>query len=85
MLVQHFAGYISKDKEVNTPSFFDLNFKLSYDFKLKGSAKLQLNGGVQNIFNNYQNDFDKGVFRDSKYIYGPALPRSLTFGLKIMI
>ena len=85
MLVQHFAGYIPKDIEVNTPSFFDLNFKLSYDFKLNGSSKLQLNAGVQNIFNSYQNDFDKGTFRDSKYIYGPALPRSLTFGLKIMI
>ncbi len=85
MLVQHFAGYIPNDIEVNTPSFFDLNIKLSYDFKLKGSAKLQLNGGVQNIFNSYQNDFDKGTFRDSKYIYGPSLPRSLTFGLKIMI
>ncbi|MGC1391378.1 MAG: TonB-dependent receptor, partial [Bacteroidales bacterium] len=85
MLVQHFAGYIPKDIQVNTPHFFDLNLKLSYDIKLKSSAKLQLNGGIQNIFNSYQNDFDKSVFRDSKYIYGPALPRSLTFGLKIMI
>ncbi len=85
MLVQHFAGYLPNDIEVNTPSFFDLNMKLSYDFKLKGGAKLQLNGGVQNIFNSYQNDFDKGTFRDAGYIYGPALPRSLTFGLKIMI
>jgi outer membrane receptor for ferrienterochelin and colicins len=85
MSIQHFAGYIPKDIQVNTPNFYDLSIKLSYDFKLRGSAKLQLNGGVQNIFNSYQNDFDKGVFRDSKYIYGPALPRSLTFGLKIMI
>ncbi len=85
MLVQHFAGYIPNDIEVNTPSFFDLNLKLSYDFKLKGSTKMQLNGGVQNIFNSYQNDFDKGTFRDAGYIYGPALPRSLTFGLKIML
>jgi outer membrane receptor for ferrienterochelin and colicins len=85
MLVQHFAGYIPNDIEVNTPSFFDFNMKLSYDFKLKGSAKLQLNGGVQNIFNSYQNDFDKGTFRDAGYIYGPALPRSLFFGVKIII
>jgi len=85
MLVQHFAGYMPNDKEVNTPGFFDLNVKLSYDFKLKGSAKLRLNGGVQNIFNSYQNDFDKGTFRDAGFIYGPALPRSLTLGLKIMI
>jgi|WetSurMetagenome_2_1015567.scaffolds.fasta_scaffold13406_5 outer membrane receptor for ferrienterochelin and colicins len=85
MLVQHFAGYVQNDIEVNTPSFFDLNVKLSYDFKLKTSAKLQLNGGIQNIFNSYQKDFDKGTLRDAGYIYGPALPRSLTFGLKIMI
>ncbi len=85
MLLQHFAGYIANDIEINSPNFYDLGIKLSYDFKLNGSVKLQLNGGVQNIFNNYQNDFDKGTFRDSKYIYGPALPRSLTFGLKITI
>ncbi len=85
MLVQHFAGYISNDIEVNTPDFFDLSMKLSYDFQLNGSTKLQLNGGVQNIFNSFQNDFDKGIFRDSKYIYGPALPRSFTFGVKILI
>lgn len=85
MLLQHFAGYIPNDIEVNSPSFFDLNLKLAYDFKLNGSAKLQVNGGIQNILNSYQNDFDKGIFRDSKYIYGPALPRSLTIGLKIMI
>jgi outer membrane receptor for ferrienterochelin and colicins len=85
MLVQHFAGYILKDEQVNTSEFYDLNLKLSYDFKLKGSAKLQLNGGIQNIFNSYQNDFDKGTYRDAGYIYGPALPRSLTFGLKIII
>jgi len=85
MLVQHFAGYIPKDIQVNTPVFFDLNIKLSYDFKLMSNAKLQVDGGIENIFNSYQNDFDKGVFRDSKYIYGPALPRSFFVGLKIII
>jgi outer membrane receptor for ferrienterochelin and colicins len=85
MLLQHFAGYIPKDIQVNTPDFYDLSIKFSYDFNLMNNAKLQLNGGVQNIFNCYQNDFDKGTYRDSKYIYGPALPRSLTVGLKIII
>jgi len=85
MLVQHFAGYIPNDIEVNTPDFFDLNIKLSYDFRLNGNTKFQLNGGVQNILNSYQDDFDKGADRDSKYIYGPALPRSLTMGLKIVL
>jgi outer membrane receptor for ferrienterochelin and colicins len=85
MLVQHFAGYVPEDTENKTPDFYDLNLKLSYDFKLNSSAKLQLNGGVQNILNSYQNDFDKGEFRDAGYIYGPALPRSISFGAKIII
>ena len=85
MLVQHFAGYIAEDMEKVTPEFYDVNLKLSYEFKLNESAKLQLNGGVQNIFNSYQNDFDKGEFRDAGYIYGPAMPRSFFFGLKFII
>lgn len=85
MLVQHFEGYVAEDTEKKTPDFYDLNLKLSYDFKLNSSAVFQLNGGVQNIFNSYQNDFDKGEFRDSGYIYGPALPRSFLFGLKVVI
>ena len=43
----------------------------------------QVNAGVQNIFNAYQNDFDKGADRDSGYIYGPSLPRSFFAGVKI--
>lgn len=85
MLVQHFAGYIAEDMEKVTPEFYDVNLKLSYEFKLNESAKLQLNGGVQNIFNSYQNDFDKGELRDAGYIYGPAMPRTYFFGLKFII
>jgi len=44
---------------------------------------LQLNGGVQNIFESYQKDFDRGANRDSGYIYGPSLPRSFFAGVKI--
>lgn len=85
MLVQHFAGYIVEDTEKETPDFYDINLKLSYDFNLNGSAKLQLNGGIQNIFNSYQDDFDKGQYRDAGYIYGPALPRTFFMGLKLSI
>jgi outer membrane receptor for ferrienterochelin and colicins len=85
MLVQHFAGYVSQDTENITPDFYDLNLKLSYNFKISRGASLQLNGGIQNIFNSYQSDFDKGAFRDAGYVYGPALPRSFFFGLKIII
>lgn len=85
MLVQHFAGYIQEDRERETPNFFDINLKASYDFKINSSAKMQINGGVQNIFNSYQKDFDKGELRDASYIYGPSLPRTYFFGMKLMI
>ena len=85
MLVQHFAGYVAEDVEVITPDFFDMGIKVAYDIKLSNNSVLQLNGGVKNIFNSYQNDFDKGADRDAGYIYGPALPRTFFVGLKLGI
>lgn len=85
MLVQHFAGYIEKDEQVETPQFFDLNIKVSYDIKMSNNNTLQINGGIKNIFNSYQNDFDKGVNRDAGFIYGPGLPRTVFVGVKMDI
>lgn len=83
MLVEHRAGYIEKDRTVETPSFMEMNFKAGYDFHLYKNIILQVNAGVQNIFNAYQSDFDKGKNRDSGYIYGPGMPRSYFAGVKI--
>lgn len=83
MLVQHLAGYIPMDKAVNTPDFFDMNIKLAYDFHIYKDINLEVNTGVQNIFEAYQSDFDQGPNRDSAYIYGPATPRSYFAGIKI--
>lgn len=85
MLVQHFAGYIPTDREELTNPFFDLNAKLSYSFNLSGGVIMEINGGMKNIFNSYQNDFDKGELRDAGYIYGPSLPRTIFFGAKFLI
>ena len=83
MLVQHFAGYVEKDVAVLTNAFFDMGIKLSYDFKIYRTIGLQINGGVKNIFNSYQRDFDQGADRDAGYVYGPSLPRTLFFGAKL--
>ena len=72
-----------KAEAVKTPKFLDLGVKLAYDFKLYKTVDLQLSGGVQNILEAYQKDFDRGANRDSGYIYGPALPRSFFAGVKI--
>lgn len=82
MLVQHLAGYIPVDKAVKTPDFFDTNIKLSYDFHLYKEIGIEVNAGIQNIFNAYQSDFDQGKKRDASYIYGPATPRSYFAGVK---
>ena len=83
MLVEHHAGNIEKDRTEKTDDFMEVNFKAGYDFKLYKGITLQVNAGVQNIFNAYQSDFDKGATRDSGYIYGPGTPRSFYAGIKL--
>ena len=83
MLVEHRAGYIEKDRTEKTPSFMEVNFKAGYEFNLYKNINLQINAGVQNLFNAYQKDFDQGKDRDSGYIYGPGMPRSYFAGVKL--
>lgn len=85
MYVPHEAGVIERNRTEKSPSFFDMNWKFSYRFPIQKSAELELNAGVQNIFNAYQKDFDKGPDRASSYIYGPSLPRSYFAGVRINI
>lgn len=86
MLVQHLEGSGTPvDVAKVTRSFFDAGLKISYDFRIFNHSSLQLNAGIQNIFNAYQRDFDRGHLRDSGYIYGPSLPRSLYAGIRIHI
>lgn len=84
MLVGHAAGSgVDEPVAVNTPNFMEVNMKLAYDFPIYKYISLQVNGGIQNITNAYQKDFDKGWNRDSGYIYGPSLPRSYFVGVKV--
>lgn len=85
MYVPHLAGFIENDKLEKTDSFFDANIKLNYDIRISGNYILQLNTGVQNLFQSYQKDFDQGGERDSGYIYGPGLPRSWFAGIKLSL
>lgn len=85
MDIPHFAGApgIDKDLVKRTSAFLETNLKLSYRFTLKSIGQdLQFNAGIQNIFNQYQDDFDTGKNRDSNYIYGPGRPRTFFFGFK---
>lgn len=83
MLVEHHAGMIDHNVTVQTPDFWDMGFKAAYDCKVYRSFTLQLNAGIQNLLNSFQKDFDSGADRDSGYIYGPTLPRTFFFGVKL--
>lgn len=87
MEIAHFAGEGTGqdiDEYVTSPAFIDLGVRLGHTFELtKNSTDLELFGGVKNIFDSYQNDFDKSKNRDSNYIYGPGLPRTFYLGIKI--
>lgn len=81
MLVQHLVGSgTDVDLAVTTKSFFDASIKFNYTFRLFNRMTLDVSAGMSNIFNSYQRDFDTGPLRDSGYIYGPSMPRSLTAG-----
>ncbi len=92
MLVPHFGageadgtGNPIDDELVKSDAFMETNIKLSYalDWRYVGVG-IEFFAGVQNLFNAYQDDFDKGKNRDSNYVYGPARPRTIYFGLKLM-
>lgn len=85
MYVPHLLSEVNNtaDELVRTSDFFELGTKLTYDVDLEYGLCLQINAGVQNIFNAYQDDFDKGSTRDSGYIYGPGAPRSYFAGVKL--
>lgn len=83
MYVPHLETLETPEELVKTKEFLDIGCKLAYTFILSGQTNLELSGGVKNIFNSYQDDFDKGIYRDAGYVYGPGLPRTYFIGLKI--
>ena len=85
MLVQHFAGYVPKDEEVETPVFFEWDLKLCYDIPLYKYYTLEINAGVKNILDHFQRDIDKGMDRDAGFVYGPAAPRTFFAGVNLKI
>ena len=86
MQIAHFGGAdnFTTDQMVMTKPFSEVNFKMAYTFHLhRFENDLELYGGLKNLFNAYQNDFDRGKNRDSNYIYGPSMPRAFFVGIKL--
>ncbi|MFO8233932.1 MAG: TonB-dependent receptor [Bacteroidales bacterium] len=85
MYIPYFGPELTEPEEGElrrSNPFFDWGMKVNYKIRING-AKLQVFGGIKNILNSYQNDFDQGIERDPAYIYGPRAPRTIYFGIKV--
>ncbi len=60
----------------------DLQFSYAFDLAKNHQTELLIYTGVKNIFNQYQDDFDRGIYRDAGYVYGPRQPRTINFGIR---
>ncbi|WP_305982945.1 TonB-dependent receptor [Roseivirga thermotolerans] len=67
----------------NSGWFWDTTLKASHHFHIGKNLHIELSGGIQNLFNSYQADFQTGPTRDSDYIYGPGRPRTYFVSLKL--
>lgn len=86
MQLAHFGGAenFPNDALVSVRAFSELNLRLAYTISAKKKLTgLEIYAGIKNILNSYQADFDRGKFRDSNYIYGPAFPRSVFVGIRL--
>jgi outer membrane receptor for ferrienterochelin and colicins len=86
MQLVHFAGAPeqSVDEYKTSMAFTELNIKLGYTFIIESlDSGIEIFGGIKNLTNAYQDDFDTGKNRDSNYVYGPATPRTLYIGLRL--
>ena len=86
MEIAHFAGApeLAEDEYFTSPTFTEISFKTGYTFDMKTlNTGLELFGGVKNITNAYQDNFDTGKNRDSNFVFGPSAPRTLFIGLRL--
>jgi outer membrane receptor for ferrienterochelin and colicins len=74
---------IEGERLEKSEQFLIFGFRLAYDFHLTDETKLQVYGGIQNIFDQSQRYHDSGMYRDAGYIYGPCKPRTINLGIKI--
>jgi outer membrane receptor for ferrienterochelin and colicins len=93
MLVPHEAGfgrpgYNDRYSKIyttfTTPTFFEMNVRFAYDFVLQADTRLQLNAGINNIFDSFQRNLDTGPGKDADFVFGTIMPRTFFAGVRLM-
>ena len=88
MRLAHFGSEenLGYDRLTDSRTFHELNLRISRTFRSERlKSDVEILAGVRNLLDQYQDDFDKGKNRDSNYVYGPMLPRSVFAGLKMRL
>ncbi len=81
MLIPYFGAENPQGEMRSSDSFFDVGLKLKYTVRIN-RASVEFSGGIKNILNSYQDDFDTGINRDPAYVYGPLTPRTVFVGIR---
>ena len=63
--------------------FYVLDIGVSKTIVFNNDIVLSLHAGINNLLDDYQEDFDTGANRDVGYVYGPRMPRTYTVGAKL--
>jgi outer membrane receptor for ferrienterochelin and colicins len=87
MLVPHIvtdqSGEFVENRLTRTQAFFTVDAGLSKRWDIGQGKTLTANLGVRNVFNAFQDDLDRGPFRDPTYVYGPRQPRMIFAGMTV--
>lgn len=76
------SGSLVGNELARSDWFFTVDAALTRRWELHGRSALVASAGVRNLFNEYQDDLDSGVYRDSTYVYGPRFPRTFFASLR---
>ena len=85
MKIPHFSGSPNqlRDEIITSKPFSVINIKINYQFNAEFiKSNIEIYSGIKNILNSYQDIFDIGKNRDSNFVFGPSIPRTLYFGIK---
>ena len=74
------TGNLVRNELVESDWFFTVDLGLSREIEIPGGT-LTATVGIQNLFDEFQDTLDTGVYADADFVYGPAFPRTFYAGL----